>query len=433
MVKEAYYFGLPLLLVGGAALFLRWNIAAGVLIFLALFVFSFFRNPDRVIPGDPGAIVSPGDGRVVVVQDEEHDGKPGKRVSIFLAVWNVHVNRAPAAGRIVKMEYRPGRFRAAMRASASAENEQNIFTLATDAGELVFKQIAGLIARRVVSWKKAGDIVERGERIGLVRFGSRVDLWVPREAEIVVKVGQNVKGGSSVLANWPARKISGPRCRQCCAGRKSGGGWKTFLMLDEQAQQQQMPFRKRRFTNPRLRRGIFLLPSLFTVANLLCGYYAVVASLIGGADSFDRAAKAIGLAILFDSMDGRVARMTGTNTEFGVQLDSLADVCSFGIAPAVMAYAWGVRSLPDLTGTSIRQLGEFGWVCCLAFLVCCAWRLARFNVQGMAPGSSKYFVGMPTPAAAAVIGVAGARIQKSIARLAMVGGDGFCWRLAWAR
>jgi phosphatidylserine decarboxylase len=206
MVKEGYYFGLPLLLAGGAALFLGWDIAAGLLIFLALFVFSFFRNPDRVIPAEPGAIVSPGDGRVVVVQDEEYDNKPGKRVSIFLAVWNVHVNRAPAAGRIVKMEYRPGKFRAAMRASASAENEQNIFTLATDAGELVFKQIAGLIARRVVSWKKDGDLVERGERIGLVRFGSRVDLWVPREAEIVVKVGQNVKGGSSVLAHWPAPK-----------------------------------------------------------------------------------------------------------------------------------------------------------------------------------------------------------------------------------
>jgi CDP-diacylglycerol---serine O-phosphatidyltransferase len=175
-------------------------------------------------------------------------------------------------------------------------------------------------------------------------------------------------------------------------------------MLDQQTQQQQIPtFRKRRINNPRLRRGIFLLPSLFTVANLLCGYYAVIASLVGGATEFDRAAKAIGLAILFDSMDGRVARMTGTNTEFGVQLDSLADVCSFGIAPAVMAYAWGVRSLADLGGTRLRQISEFGWVCCLAFLICCAWRLARFNVQGMAPGSSKYFVGMPTPAAAAVI------------------------------
>ncbi len=172
----------------------------------------------------------------------------------------------------------------------------------------------------------------------------------------------------------------------------------------EQHHQQEVTFRKRRITNPRLRRGIFLLPSLFTVANLLCGYYAVVASLIGGADDFDRAAKAIGLAILFDSMDGRVARMTGTNTEFGVQLDSLADVCSFGIAPAVMAYAWGVRSLPEMNGGALRQLSEFGWVCSLVFLVCCAWRLARFNVQGMAPGtSSKFFVGMPTPAAASVI------------------------------
>ena len=168
-------------------------------------------------------------------------------------------------------------------------------------------------------------------------------------------------------------------------------------------EQQEIPFKERRLRSTKLRRGIFLLPSMFTVANLLCGYYAVIASLVGGATEFDRAAKAIGLAILFDSMDGRVARMTGTNTEFGVQLDSLADVCSFGIAPAVMTYAWGVRGIADLSGTRLRQLSEFGWVCALAFLICCAWRLARFNVQGMAPGSSKYFVGMPTPAAAAVI------------------------------
>jgi phosphatidylserine decarboxylase len=206
MVKEGYYFGLPLLLIGGAAFFLHWRLAAYLFLFLALIVFSFFRDPDRVIPSDPGAIVSPGDGRVVVVQDEDYAGKPGKRVSIFLAVWNVHVNRSPAAGRITKMEYRPGKFVAAMRANASSENEQNVFTLSTDAGELMFKQIAGLIARRVVSWKKAGDTVARGERIGLVRFGSRVDLWVPQQAQILVKVGQNVKGGSSVLASWPALK-----------------------------------------------------------------------------------------------------------------------------------------------------------------------------------------------------------------------------------
>lgn len=159
----------------------------------------------------------------------------------------------------------------------------------------------------------------------------------------------------------------------------------------------------RRIRNPKLRRGIFLLPALFTSANLLCGYYAVLAALVGTADDFDHAAKAIGFAILFDSLDGRIARMTGTNTEFGVQFDSLADVVSFGIAPAVVAYAWGVRSLPNL-GTQLGQVvADIGWVFCLIFVVCCAWRLARFNVQGMAPGGSKFFIGMPTPAAAGMI------------------------------
>ncbi len=209
MVKEGYYFGLPVLLVGGVAYLLRWYAAAAVLVFVALFVFSFFRDPERVIPVEPGAVVSPGDGRVVVVTDEKHEGRPGKRISIFLAVWNVHVNRSPAAGTITNLEYRPGKFLAAMRERASLENEQNVFTLVTDAGEVVFKQIAGLIARRVVSWKKAGEKVARGERIGLVRFGSRVDLWVPKEAEILVKVGDNVRGGSSVLAQLPAKPTAG--------------------------------------------------------------------------------------------------------------------------------------------------------------------------------------------------------------------------------
>jgi phosphatidylserine decarboxylase len=205
MVKEGYTFGLPLLVLGGVFYLLQWNIVAVVAVLLALFVFSFFRDPERVIPTEGGAVVSPGDGRVVVVTEEDNAGRPGKRLSIFLAVWNVHVNRSPAAGTIAKLEYRPGKFLAAMREQASVENEQNVFTLSTEAGEIVFKQIAGLIARRVVSWKKQGDKVARGERIGLVRFGSRVDLWVPKEAEILVRTGESVKGGSSVLARWPAR------------------------------------------------------------------------------------------------------------------------------------------------------------------------------------------------------------------------------------
>ena len=212
MVKEGYTFGLPLLAFAIPALISRTPIGVPlgiVLVLLAMFVFSFFRDPERVIPAEAGAVVSPGDGRVVVVTDEECEGRPGKRVSIFLAVWNVHVNRSPAAGIITKVEYRPGKFLAAMMERASMENEQNVFTLSTDAGEIVFKQIAGLIARRVVSWKKMGDKVARGERIGLVRFGSRVDLWVPKDAEILVKVGENVKGGSSVLARWPAQTAAG--------------------------------------------------------------------------------------------------------------------------------------------------------------------------------------------------------------------------------
>jgi len=151
----------------------------------------------------------------------------------------------------------------------------------------------------------------------------------------------------------------------------------------------------------RLRRGIYLLPSLMTGANLLCGYYASIAALMGGREDLDHAAKAIGIAIVFDALDGRIARLTGTNTEFGVQFDSLADVVSFGIAPAILAYAWGYRNVATASGESF--LGHFAWLCCLTFLICSAWRLARFNVKGMEPGGNKNFVGMPTPAAAGVV------------------------------
>jgi len=211
MVKEGYWFGLPLLVIGGVSL--SFGSALGitigaVLVFLALFVFYFFRNPDRKIPMEPGVVVSPADGRVVVVKDEANAGRPGKRISIFLAVWNVHVNRSPAAGTITRLEYKPGKFLAAWAEKASLENEQNVFTLSSEYGEIVFKQIAGWVARRVVSWKKAGDTVGRGELVGLVRFGSRVDLWLPEGAEIAVKVGDNVKGGSSVIARMAAAQKS---------------------------------------------------------------------------------------------------------------------------------------------------------------------------------------------------------------------------------
>jgi phosphatidylserine decarboxylase len=211
MVREGYWFGLPPLIIGLilAPFGHGWFLVAGVvLICLALFVFSFFRDPDRQIPAEPGVIVAPADGRVVIVKEEAHNGRAGKRVSIFLAIWNVHVNRAPAAGTITRLVYKPGKFLAAWEANASLENEQNIFTQSTEHGEIAYKQIAGWVARRVVSWKKVGDTVVRGERIGLVRFGSRVDIWLPAAAEIAVKVGDTVHGGSSVLAHMPVRELA---------------------------------------------------------------------------------------------------------------------------------------------------------------------------------------------------------------------------------
>lgn len=202
MVREAYRFALPPLVLGLVLFSLNWRWVALVFILLGFFVLYFFRDPNRVIPSDPDAVVSPADGHVVEVVDEDWDGRPGRRISIFLSVMDVHVNRAPVAGCVRRVEYRPGRFHAAWAAKASTDNEQNVFSIETRAGVIFFKQIAGLIARRVVAWKKEGDVVARGERVGMIRFGSRVDVWLPADSKILVSRGQKVAGGSSVLAKW---------------------------------------------------------------------------------------------------------------------------------------------------------------------------------------------------------------------------------------
>lgn len=207
LVTEGYKFAAGPIVLGIGALFLGWHvlalqIAAFVLLALGTFILYFFRDPERVIPSDTSTIVSPADGRILEVVDEKFDGRDGKRITIFLAVWNVHVNRTPLAGKISRIEYRPGKFQMAMKKTASAENEQNVIFLDTAHGQIVFKQIAGMIARRVVLWKKMGDQVERGERIGIVRFGSRMDVWLPLDAAISVKPGDHVAGGSSILARW---------------------------------------------------------------------------------------------------------------------------------------------------------------------------------------------------------------------------------------
>jgi phosphatidylserine decarboxylase len=202
MVKDGYKFVAPPLVLGIVAVLLHWNWLGGVLIFLGLFVMFFFRDPERTSPPDPDAIVSPADGRIMEVVEESLKEKPGRRISVFLSIFDVHVNRSPVAGRITAIEYRTGKFYAAMRGRASAENEQNAFTVQSDRGEVVFKQIAGWVARRIVCWKSVGDSVMRGERVGMIRFGSRVDIWLPAGVEILVRPGQHVAGGTSVLARW---------------------------------------------------------------------------------------------------------------------------------------------------------------------------------------------------------------------------------------
>jgi phosphatidylserine decarboxylase len=164
---------------------------------LFAFVAFFFRDPSRHVPSDAG-LVSPGDGRVTEVAPISGNG--GTRISIFLSLFDVHINRSPAAGRIERIEYRPGRFLPANLPHSALANEQNEIRLATRWGEVRFTQIAGVIARRIVCWKREGDTVAAGDKIGLIQFGSRVEVVLPPALEPLVSVGTRVKGGSSVLA-----------------------------------------------------------------------------------------------------------------------------------------------------------------------------------------------------------------------------------------
>ena len=200
MVRDAYYYAVPLL---AAAVLVGWltTPAWGIpAVLLAGFFLWFFRDPERQIPATAGAIVSPADGKVTDVSMVNVDGTNSLRISIFLNVFNVHVNRSPIAGVIREVRYQRGKFMNAMAAASAEHNEQNIVTVEGEGQKIVFKQIAGLLARRIVFTKKVGQQVARGERVGLIKFGSRVDVLLDPSAKVQLKVGDNVKGGSSVLA-----------------------------------------------------------------------------------------------------------------------------------------------------------------------------------------------------------------------------------------
>ena len=207
MVRDGYYYALPLIaaaiLLGG----LTGPAWAIVPLLLAAFFLWFFRDPERVIPQDPGAVVSPGDGKVTAVGEVMVGNEKHLRISIFLNVFNVHVNRSPIAGVIREVKYQRGVYLNAMNATSAEQNEQNIVTVEGDDGQrIVFKQIAGLLARRIVFNPKVGDHLERGQRVGLIKFGSRVDVVLDPSARVNVQVGDHVKGGSSVLAFLQSRK-----------------------------------------------------------------------------------------------------------------------------------------------------------------------------------------------------------------------------------
>ena len=210
MVRDGYIYGLSLLIVAALVVWTTGSWAWAVVpMLLAAFFLWFFRDPERLVPAGPGLVVSPGDGLVTeTVAITTPDG-PRQRISIFLSVFDVHVNRSPIGGVLTGVRYQKGLYLNAMNPASADRNEQNVVTVrGGDGVEVTFKQIAGLIARRIVFNYRQGDSVQRGQRVGLIKFGSRVDVLLPAEARLLVKVGERVQGGSSVLAALPEAEVA---------------------------------------------------------------------------------------------------------------------------------------------------------------------------------------------------------------------------------
>jgi phosphatidylserine decarboxylase len=200
MVRDGYFYALPLIAAGLLIGWLTNPVWAIVPVLLAFFFLWFFRDPERTIPQDAGAVVSPGDGKVTDVSPFLAGNQKQTRISIFLSVFDVHVNRSPITGVVRDVRYQRGKFLDARSPDCAEQNEQNVVTVEGGGQRVVFKQIAGLLARRIVFHPKIGDRLERGQRVGLIKFGSRVDVIVDASARPSVKVGDRVKGGATVLA-----------------------------------------------------------------------------------------------------------------------------------------------------------------------------------------------------------------------------------------
>jgi len=202
VAAEGWPFIAPLLIITVLLFIFGWKNVAAVTLILSLFVLFFFRDPERIVPQGKNVIVSPADGKVIVIKDiyePTYLQQNVRQISIFLSVFNVHVNRSPVEGRVDLVKYNPGTFHVASADKASLDNEQTAVIIANGTRKILVKQIAGLIARRIVCYAKPGDTLKAGERYGLIRFGSRVDLFIPKEAEIKVQIGDTVKGAQDII------------------------------------------------------------------------------------------------------------------------------------------------------------------------------------------------------------------------------------------
>lgn len=222
MVRDGIYYALGMLLVAAVLGWLTHSIFLALIpILLAAFFLWFFRDPERIVPSGAGLVISPADGKVTDVSLTQLNGTACTRISIFLNVFDVHVNRAPISGVIKSAVYKKGRLANAMNEASAEDNEQNIVTMEGEGMTVVFKQIAGLLARRIVFNHKPGETIARGQRVGLIKFGSRTDVIFPQPAEIQVKIGDRVKGGSSILA-----KASGPPKAEPTPARENTGAFR---------------------------------------------------------------------------------------------------------------------------------------------------------------------------------------------------------------
>jgi phosphatidylserine decarboxylase len=211
MVRDGIYYALGMAVVAAAIGWLTHSyILVSLPLLLGAFFLWFFRDPERAIPTGDGLVVSPADGKVTDVSSIQLNGVPFTRISIFLNVFDVHVNRSPITGVIKSAVYKKGCFGNAMAASSADDNEQNIVTMEGEGMTVVFKQIAGLLARRIVFNHKPEEKLLRGQRVGLIKFGSRTDVIFPQPAEVAVKLGDRVQGGSSILAKVTASPKSSP-------------------------------------------------------------------------------------------------------------------------------------------------------------------------------------------------------------------------------